>query len=155
MNKNKSLSPTKVNAFMFFKLPSAWWSGVRLKQLNSTTAVSEVKHKWFNQNPFNSMYFAVQAMAAELTTGALVMQEIQKSGHKISMLVAENQSFFHKKATGKIRFECHQGQEVNQIIQKCIKSKDGEKLNLKSQGYNEKNELVSHFQFVWTIKLKK
>jgi hypothetical protein len=29
-------------------------------------------------NPFNSMYFAVQAMAAELSTGALVMYQIQK-----------------------------------------------------------------------------
>jgi hypothetical protein len=30
-----------------------------------------------DQNPFNSMYFAVQAMA-ELATGALVMFQIQK-----------------------------------------------------------------------------
>jgi hypothetical protein len=37
-----------------------------------------VKHRWINQNPFNSMYFAVQAMAAELATGALVMFQIQK-----------------------------------------------------------------------------
>jgi hypothetical protein len=28
------------------------------------------------------MYFAVQAMAAELSTGALVMYQIQKSGKK-------------------------------------------------------------------------
>jgi hypothetical protein len=37
-----------------------------------------LKHRWINQNPFNSMYFAVQAMAAELATGALVMFQIQK-----------------------------------------------------------------------------
>jgi len=40
--------------------------------------VATVKHRWLNQNPFNSMYFAVQAMAAELTTGALVMYQIKK-----------------------------------------------------------------------------
>jgi hypothetical protein len=47
--------------------------------------------------PFNSMYFAVQAMAAELSTGALVMYQIQKSGKKISMLVANNKGNFKKK----------------------------------------------------------
>ncbi|MCH8534382.1 MAG: DUF4442 domain-containing protein [Flavobacteriaceae bacterium] len=154
MSKN-SLSPQKVNFFLFFKLPSAWWCGVRLSKLSATTAVSTVTHKWLNQNPFKSMYFAVQAMAAELTTGALVMQEIQSSGEKISMLVLENESFFHKKATGKIRFECLQGEEVRQAINQSIQTGEGVKLNLKSSGFNENNELVSHFQFVWTIKLKK
>ncbi len=148
------LTPRKVNSFLFLKLPSAWWSGVRLTKLNSSQAKSTVTHKWFNQNPFKSMYFAVQAMAAELTTGALVMQGIQNSNHKISMLVLENQSFFHKKATGKITFECLQGENVKQAIEECIKSKTGVTLNLKSSGYNEKKELVSHFQFIWTIKLK-
>jgi hypothetical protein len=40
--------------------------------------VVSVKHRWINQNPFNSMYFAVQAMAAELATGALVMSDSKK-----------------------------------------------------------------------------
>lgn len=149
-----SLSPNRVNFFLFFKLPSAWWCGVRLSELNAKFAKSTVTHKWLNQNPFKSMYFAVQAMAAELTTGALVMHEIQKSKRNISMLVLENQSFFHKKAKGKITFECLQGDEVSNAIQKCISTKEGVTLNLKSSGYNEKKELVSHFQFVWTIKLK-
>ena len=33
------------------------------------------------------MFWAVQGMAAELTTGALVMAKINESGKKISMLV--------------------------------------------------------------------
>lgn len=149
------MNSTKINFFLFFKLPSAWWSGVRLTHLSSTSAKSKVKHKWFNQNPFRSMYFAVQAMAAELTTGALVMQEINRNPQNFSMLVLENQSFFHKKATGVIRFECNQGELVMETIERCKSTKEGQTLNLKSLGYNEKNELVSHFQFIWTIKLKK
>ena len=43
---------------------------------------STVKHRWINQNPFNSMYFAVQAMAAELSTGALVMIANSKKRQK-------------------------------------------------------------------------
>jgi hypothetical protein len=48
------------------------------------------------------MYFAVQAMAAELSTG-LLMYQIQKSGKKISMLVANNKGVLLK-ATGRITF---------------------------------------------------
>jgi len=72
------ISASSLNKFLFFKLPSAFICGVRAKQIDENKCVVTVKHRWMNQNPFNSMYFAVQAMAAELATGALVMQEIQK-----------------------------------------------------------------------------
>ncbi|KAF5296692.1 hypothetical protein FQR65_LT19802 [Abscondita terminalis] len=55
------------------------------------------------------MYFAVaQAMAAELSTGALVMREIQRSGKKVSMLVANNNGTYTKKAVGTITFTCEE-----------------------------------------------
>ena len=99
-------SASNLNKFLFFKLPSAYFCGVRVKQIEDNKCVVTVKHRWINQNPFNSMYFAVQAMAAELSTGALVMSQIQNSGKKISMLVANNKSNFSKKATGRITFVC-------------------------------------------------
>jgi hypothetical protein len=76
------LTPSKINTFLFFKLPSAFICGVRVKQLETNKGVVTVKHRWINQNPFNSMYFAVQAMAAELSTGALVMHQIKKNNRK-------------------------------------------------------------------------
>ena len=102
-------SPAKLNSFLFFKLPSAFWCGVRVKSISEGSCIVTVKHRWFNQNPFKSIYFAVQAMAAELTTGALVMIQIKKSGKKISMLVSNNNGNFTKKATGKITFSCYDG----------------------------------------------
>jgi hypothetical protein len=52
------------------------------------------------------MYFAVQAMAAELSTGALVMFQI-KSGEKIT-LVATIKAI-SQRATGRITFVCKDG----------------------------------------------
>ncbi|GAQ49387.1 hypothetical protein FPK15_contig00037-0011 [Flavobacterium psychrophilum] len=75
-------SASNLNKFLFFKLPAAFWSGVRAKSITQTQCVVTVKHRWANQNPFKSMYFAVQAMAAELTTGAMVMLHIQKKQTK-------------------------------------------------------------------------
>lgn len=77
-----NITSSKLNTFLFFKLPSAFWCGVRVKALNNSSSTVTVTHRWFNQNPFNSMYFAVQAMAAELSTGVLVMNQIKKKRKK-------------------------------------------------------------------------
>lgn len=149
------ITNSNLNRFLFFKLPAAWWSGVRVSSINSQTCQADVTHRWINQNPFKSMYFAVQAMAAELTTGALVMWYIKKSGKRVSMLVAQNKSSFTKKATGKIRFTCNDGDKVAQAINKALKTNEGETFWLKAEGINQNNITVSTFEFEWTIKVKK
>ncbi len=147
-------TPSKLNTFLFFKLPSAYWSGVRVKQISTTQCVATVKHRWFNQNPFNSMYFAVQAMAAELTTGALVMYQIKKSGKKISMLVANNKGNFTKKATGRITFTCNDGNKLEEAIQRAITTGEGQTFWMTSVGVDEKGDQVSQMEFEWSIKTK-
>ncbi len=76
------ITPSKINWFLLAKLPSAYFTGVRLKSLDDNKAMTTVKHRWINQNPFKSMYFAVQCMASELSTGILVIKKIHDSGKK-------------------------------------------------------------------------
>ena len=147
-------TPIKLNTFTFFKLPSAFWSGVRVKSISPEICQTTVKYGWFNQNPFKSMYFAVQAMAAEFTTGALVMYRIKESGKDISMLVAQNKAVFTKKATGRIIFTCNQGNLIAEVIQKAIDTNEGQTVWLTSIGVNEKGEQVSEMQFEWTLKAR-
>ena len=144
----------KLNSFLFFKLPSAFISGVRVKEISATHCKVSVKHRWINQNPFNSMYFAVQAMAAELTTGALVMYHIKKSGKKISMLVANNKGNFTKKATGRITFVCNDGHLIADAIKKTIETGEGQTFWMKSIGTNEEGVQVSEMDFEWSVRLK-
>ena len=148
------LTASSLNKFLFFKLPAAFISGVRVKELDNSKCTVSVKHRWINQNPFNSMYFAVQAMAAELSTGALVMLEIQKSNKKISMLVANNKSNFSKKATGRITFVCNDGNVVEDAIRKTIATGEGQTFWMKSIGTNEKREQVSEMDFEWSVRSK-
>ena len=148
------ITASKLNKFLFFKLPSAYLCGVRVKRIDKNSCVVTVKHRWINQNPFNSMYFAVQAMAAELSTGALVMLEIQKSDEKISMLVANNKSNFTKKATGRITFTCRDGAVADSAIRDAIASGEGQTFWMKSIGTNEKGEQVSEMDFEWSVRTK-
>ena len=144
----------KLNLFLFFKLPSAWWLGVRPSKLEENTCEVSVTHRWINQNPFNSLYFAVQAMAAELSTGVLVLRAIDESGKKISMLVAQNTSTFSKKATGEIKFTCNDGAKIKEAINKTIETGEGQVFWLNAQGLNSDGVEVSRFSFEWTVKVK-
>jgi hypothetical protein len=149
-----NISPSKLNKFLMLKLPAAYLTGVRTKQLDDTTCVVSVKHSWINQNPFNSMFWAVQGMAAELTTGALVMKKIRESRKKVSMLVANNNASFTKKATGRITFTCDEGIKVDEAIAKAIETGEGQTVWLNSNGINSDGVQVSSFNFEWTLKLK-
>lgn len=148
------VSVRKLNTFLFFKLPSAYFCGVRTKSLSDTTCVVSVKHRWINQNPFRSMFWAVQGMAAELTTGALVMSKIRASGKHISMLVANNNATFSKKATGRITFTCSEGAKIDDAIHKAIETGEGQTVWLHAQGVNAEGIAVSEFNFEWTLKVK-
>ncbi len=147
-------TPSKLNTFLFFKLPSAFWSGVRVKKISAASCLVSVKHRWINQNPFNSMYFAVQAMAAELTTGALVMYQIQQSGKKISMLVANNKGNFSKKAKGRITFVCNDGHLIEEAIKQTVATGEGQTFWMKSIGTDEKGDQVSEMDFEWSVRIK-
>jgi hypothetical protein len=147
-------TPAKLNTFLLVKLPSAFISGVRVKQISTSQCTVTVKHRWINQNPFNSMYFAVQAMAAELTTGALVMYHIKNSGKKISMLVANNKGSFTKKAKGRITFTCMDGNLIADAIAQTVATGEGQTFWMKSIGTDEKGDRVSEMDFEWSVRVK-
>jgi hypothetical protein len=153
-SSDMEFTPSKLNTFLFLKLPSAFWNGVRVKQITNEQCTVSVRHRWINQNPFNSMYFAVQAMAAELTTGALVMMHIKKSGKKISMLVANNKGNYSKKATGRITFTCKDGHLIEDAIQKTVATGEGQTFWMKSIGIDEKGDQVSEMDFEWSVRAK-
>ena len=149
-----TLTPRKLNIFTIFKLPSAYLCGVRTKYINGTKCVVTVKHRWINQNPFNSMFWAVQGMAAEFSTGALVIAKIKDSGKKVSMLVTSNSATFTKKATGRITFTCNDGNLIDDALKKTIETGEGQTLQMKSIGINEEGIEVSAFVFEWSVKMK-
>tara|TARA_R110002050_G_scaffold53118_2_gene120817 strand:- start:47506 stop:47961 length:456 start_codon:yes stop_codon:yes gene_type:complete len=149
------MTPSKINTFNIFKLPAAYFTGVRVKSINSDTCIVTVKHRWINQNPFKSMFWAVQGMAAELTTGALMIAKIQESGKRISMLVTSNKSVFTKKATGKITFMCNDGNLINEALKKTIETGEGQTIWMKSIGVNKEGIVVSTFSFEWSVKVRR
>ena len=149
-----ALTPRKLNTYTMFKLPAAYWCGVRTKHIDNEKCIVGVKYKWINQNPFKSMFWAVQGMAAEVSTGALMISKIQESGKRVSMLVTSNNATFTKKATGKIRFTCNDGKAIDDVLNKAITTGEGQTIWMQSIGTNEEGIEVSTFNFEWSVKVK-
>ena len=148
-------SKFQISLFTLLKLPSVWLCGIRVTSLEQSFCEAKVKHRWINQNPFNSMFWAVQGMAAELTTGMLLMQEIQISKRKVSMLVLNNKANFSKKAQGRITFSCNSADLITNAIKKLLETDKPQTLWLTSKGMDENNDLASTFEFEWTLLIKK
>jgi hypothetical protein len=142
------------NTYMIFHLPSAYWCGVRLKQLTSERAMTTVRLSWFNKNPFRSMFWAVQGMAAELASGALIMAKIKASGKRVSMLVVQNEAIFTKKAVGRIIFTCEQGRDVDHTLSLAMTTEEASTVWLTASGIDEAGDQVAVFKFKWSVKLK-
>ncbi|MGJ8760540.1 DUF4442 domain-containing protein [Polaribacter sp. R2A056_3_33] len=148
-------TPRKVNLFNLVKLPLAYLGGVRVRTITDTEVVVSIKYRWMNQNPFRSMFWAAQGMAAEMPTGVLVMKAIDDSKVKVSMLVTQQEAQFFKKATGRILFSCKGGNEIREAIQESIKTGEGQVIVLTSEGKNKDGVVVSRFQFHWSLRVKK
>jgi hypothetical protein len=148
------ITPRKLNLFLVFKLPAAYFTGVRTKYLDEKKCVVTVKHRWINQNPFKSLFWAVQGMAAELTTGALLINKIKASNKDIAMLLVKNDASYSKKATGRITFECSEGHLVDKVVNNAIETGLGEQVTLNVVGKNSEDIEVSRFSFTWSMKVR-
>ncbi|MDO5510592.1 MAG: DUF4442 domain-containing protein [Weeksellaceae bacterium] len=148
------MSPAKFSKFLLVKLPIAWLAGVRLQQISDTEATTTVKLHRMSQNPFRSIFWAVQGMAAELSTGVQLFRYMEQSGRQYSMLVTEQQAFFSKKAVGRCEFTCTDGELLRQAMEEAFESKTPQSIRVSSVGTDESGDRVSEFFFTWSIKAR-
>lgn len=146
--------PVKFRMFLLLKLPSAFFCGVRVKEICKEKAIVTVPYKWLSQNPFKSTYFACLAMAAEMSTGLLAMMNTYKSNPSVSMLVVSLQATYHKKATGITAFVCEDGSAIAHTVAEAVQTGEGRSIKAKSVGRNEQGEVVAEFFIEWSFKAK-
>ena len=150
--KKQVSSAFKFRLYVLFNLPMGWLAGMKIIDLTENHCITSVPFKWINKNPFKSIYFAVQSMAAELSTATACMVAIQGHQPSIALIIVDMKGQFYKKATGKVFFTClHQGQTYDTVAQ-ALASKKAQTLSLKTVGKMSDGTLVSEFVFTWSFK---
>lgn len=146
-----------LNPFTFFlytisQVPMVAFAGVRIKKLNNKVCESSVPFHFWNKNPFKSIYFAVQSMAAEFSTAALAVIAMKKHRQSIAFIVVSSKAEFYKKATSKIFFTCENGADFDEKIEKCILTKESTTVEAITIGRMADGTIVSQFWFTWSFK---
>lgn len=147
-------NPFLFNLFLMGQLPMGFIAGLKVLKANMEECSITVPYRWLNQNPFRSTYFAVLAMAAEMSTGMLALMMTKDSKPSVSMLVTHLEADFVKKATGITTFTCTEGKQINDTIEKAILTGEGQTYNATSIGISQTGETEAKFLIQWSFKAR-
>lgn len=152
--QRRMTSPLLLPLGLLARLPAAFFCGVRLCELTPERCTTTVPYGWRSQNPFRSTYFAAQAMAAEMSTGALVLLAAEDAGTPFSTLILGMQSTFGKKATSLATFTCEDGAAVFDAVRAALATGEPKTVTLSTVGRLADGTEVSRFAFTWSVKAR-
>ena len=145
----------KFPLYLIKSLPMGWIAGLRVKELNPDKCVTSVPFKNLNKNPFKSIYFAVQSMAAELSTASSCLLAITGKSPSVAFIIVDLKAKFTKKATDRVYFTCEDGRKAFDAVEKCIETGEATEATFRTIGKMKDGTIVSEFEFTWSFKQRK
>lgn len=152
---NEVTSGLKFPLYLMKSLPMGWIAGLRVRELSPEKCITSVPFKNLNKNPFKSIYFAVQSMAAELSTASSCLLAITGQNPSVAFIIVDLKAKFTKKATDRVYFTCEDGLKAFEAVEKCIKSGESTEATFKTIGRMKDGTIVSEFEFTWSFKQRK
>lgn len=140
----------KLRLWMVSKLPMGLISGMYITELNESNCIVLLKDRWWIHNPFRSVFWAVMSMAAELSTGALLVTQAQPAG--IQFILVGFEAKFLKKAKGKSFYFCHSGEDVERAISDLLITSATSTIVLPSLAKDEAGQILAEFQCYWQLR---
>ena len=141
--------------FNLFKiLPMGFLSGMKVKELTEEKCSVTVPYKRKNKNPFQSTFWAVLGMAAEMSSGALLIMFTHKQKPSVAMIIVNCKGNFVKKATDITTFTCSDGHKIKEAVKTAIQKEEAQLIACHMKGVNEAGEEVANFTFTWSVKAR-
>lgn len=150
--RRRILSPFGFRIFLWKQLPLAAFSGLSLRSLDEGGCTVILPGGWRTQNPFRSTYFAAQAMAAEMSTGAPALVLVQGSEAKVSLLVTEVRARYTRKIVGESQFTFREIGEMADTVERAAQTGEPATCVARSIGRNQTGEVASEFEVTWSFK---
>jgi Domain of unknown function (DUF4442) len=149
-------NPFAFALFLLYKLPSAWFMGLKMVEIEENRCIIGLPFGWRSQNPFRSTYFAAQMAAGEMSTGLLALLKLDReTPGQMSMLVTDIRAEFFKKATERTHFECHDGEKLTETLRIAFETGQPQKITMTSNGYLAgTGDPVSTVWVTWSFKKK-
>ena len=150
--RRRLLRPWNFRLYLWARLPLAAGAGLRLERLDETGCAVSLPGGWRTRNPFASMYFAAQAMAAEMSTGAPAMMLAEGAPASVSMLVREVRGVFTRRIVGPATFTFSEIDAMRAALDRAVASGESETFVARSAGRTREGEPASEFEITWSFK---
>ncbi|MBT8135006.1 MAG: DUF4442 domain-containing protein [Gammaproteobacteria bacterium] len=129
-------------------------SGIRLIRIDENKSVTQVPFRWVNKNPFESIYFAVLSMAAELSTAAPVIMALKGLEANVAFIIVGLKADFSKKAKSRVIFTCEDYLAINDAISQLSEPGDTASITAETIGRDVNGEEVARFYFTWSFRVR-
>ena len=150
--RRRLLRPWNFRLYLWARLPLAAAAGLRLDRLDADGCAVSLPGGWRTRNPFGSMYFAAQSMAAEMSTGAPAMMLAEGASASVSMLVREVRGVFTRRIVGPATFTFDGMAAMRAALDRAVASGESEMLVARSTGRTPEGEPSSEFEITWSFK---
>ncbi len=149
--RRRLLRPWNFRLYLWARLPLAACAGLSLRRLDDTACTVAVPDGWRTRNPFRSMYFAAQSMAAEMSTGAPAMMLAEGASASVSMLVREVRGVFTRRIQGEAEFTFEDLAGMRAAVERAVASGESESFVAHSVG-STRDGAASEFEITWSFK---
>jgi len=150
--RRRLLRPWNFRLYLWARLPLAACAGLSLRRLDESACTVMLPGGWRTQNPFRSMYFAAQAMAAEMSTGAPAMMLAEGASASVSMLVREVRGVFLRRIQGEAAFTFADLDAMRATVDRAVATGESEAFVARSIGRASDGTDASEFEITWSFK---
>jgi hypothetical protein len=153
--RRRVLGRVPVALWMWKTLPLAAFAGLRVVRLDEEACAVRLPGGWRTQNPFRSTYFAAQAMAAEMSTGAPALVLLQDAAPSLAMLVVGLRASYTKKLVGTGTFTFEDVAGMRAAIERAATSDEPQAFVGRSVGRDGRGDAVAEFEVSWSFKRRR
>ncbi len=150
--RGRVLRRLPVALWMWRTLPLAAFAGLRVVRLDEQACAVRLPGGWRTQNPFRSTYFAAQAMAAEMSTGAPALVLLQDAPASVAMLVVGLRVTYAKKLVGPGTFTFEDVAGMRAAVDRATASDEPQAFAGRSVGRDADGDVVAEFEIAWSFK---
>jgi len=150
--RRRVLGRVPVALWMWKTLPLAAFAGLRVVRLDEEACAVRLPGGWRTQNPFRSTYFAAQAMAAEMSTGAPALVLLRDAATSVAMLVVGLRASYTKKLVGTGTFTFEDVAGMRAAVARAAASDEPQAFAGRSIGRDAGGEVVAEFEIDWSFK---
>jgi len=150
--RRRILKPWGFRLYLLARLPLAAGAGLRLRSLDESSCTVSLPGGWRTRNPFGSTYFAAQAMAAEMSTGAPAMILAAGAPASVALMLREIKALFSRRIVGQALFTFDDVAGLRAAVERAAVGAESELYTGRSIGRTADGMVASQFEVTWSFK---